>query len=88
MRLILKHALIFILISVLSCSKKEQLKVIAYNVEFGKNTSPEAMASLLKPKNADVICFNEVPGNGWTKKVGELLGMLYSYEGKQKDQMD
>jgi endonuclease/exonuclease/phosphatase family metal-dependent hydrolase len=61
--------------------KAQQLKVIAYNVEFAKNTSPKDMASLLSSENADIICFNEVPAQGWTKKVGELLGLNYSYEG-------
>lgn len=60
----------------------QQLKVIAYNVEFGKSTTPTEMASLLKQENADVICFNEVPKKGWTKRVGKLLNMRYSYEGK------
>ncbi len=74
---------LIIAFSILSFSLKgQQLKVIAYNVEFGRNTSPEDMSSLLMPEKADVICFNEVPGQGWTKKVGVLLGMLYSYEGK------
>lgn len=59
----------------------QQLKIIAYNVEFGKNMSPEEMAELLKTENADVICFNEVPAQGWTKIVGDLLGLKYTYEG-------
>jgi len=62
--------------------KSQQLKIIAYNIEFGRNTSPEALSTLFRLENADIICFNEVPGQGWTKKVGELLGLPYSYEGK------
>jgi len=60
----------------------QQIKVIAYNVEFGKSTTPEEMALLLKQESADIICFNEVPKKGWTKQVGKLLNMKYSYEGK------
>ncbi len=60
----------------------QKLKVIAYNIEFGKSTTPQEMASFLKPQKADIICFNEVPAQGWTKKTGDLLGMKYSYEGK------
>ncbi len=78
----LKFALI-IFLSIVSVSLRGQkLKVIAYNIEFGRNTSLDEMYSFLKPEKADVICFNEVPGQGWTKRIGELLGMAYSYEGK------
>jgi len=78
----LKFVLI-IFLSIVSISLKGQkLKVIAYNVEFGRNASLEEMSSFLKSEKADVICFNEVPGQGWTEKIGELLGMAYNYEGK------
>jgi endonuclease/exonuclease/phosphatase family metal-dependent hydrolase len=60
----------------------QKIKVIAYNVEFAKNTTPQAMANLLEKEKSDIICFNEVPAQGWTKKVGALLKMPYSYEGK------
>ena len=69
----------------LSCTEPilgQKLKVIAYNVEYGRNTSPEAMAKLLRSEKADIICFNEVPVEGWTKKVGKILRLKYSYEGK------
>ncbi|MBC8768547.1 endonuclease/exonuclease/phosphatase family protein [Arenibacter sp. BSSL-BM3] len=59
----------------------QELKVIAYNVEFGKNTTPKTVSALLQSEKADIICFNEVPGQGWTKKVGKYLGLAYSYEG-------
>jgi endonuclease/exonuclease/phosphatase family metal-dependent hydrolase len=62
--------------------RAQKLKVIAYNIEFGKVTSIDEMYSFLKSEKPDIICFNVVPGQGWTKKVGELLGMDYSYEGK------
>lgn len=70
---------------ILNCTEEifgQELKVIAYNVEYGRNTSPKAIAKLLKSEKADIICFNEVPVEGWTKKVGQLLGLKYSYEGK------
>lgn len=72
-------ALAFIFTSVITNAQK--IKVIAYNVEFAKNTTPEAMADYLNTEKADIICFNEVPAQGWTKKVGELLGLKYSFEG-------
>lgn len=62
--------------------KAQKFKVIAYNIEFAKNTTPEEMAKELLPEKAAIICFNEVPGQGWTKRVGELLNLHYSYEGK------
>ncbi|MCG8309871.1 MAG: endonuclease/exonuclease/phosphatase family protein [Cytophagales bacterium] len=66
------------------CTEKnfaKEFKVITYNVEFGKNTSPQAVSQLLQSEQADIICFNEVPVKGWTKKVGQILGLKYSYEG-------
>lgn len=78
----MKYILIIALYMVSIGLKGQQLKVIAYNVEFGRNTTPEAISSLLRNENPDIICFNEVPAQGWTIKVGQLLGMLFSYEGK------
>lgn len=60
----------------------QKIKVIAYNIEFAKSTTLEEMAVFLKTEKADIICFSEVPAQGWTKKVGELLGMPYNFEGK------
>ncbi|MDO5978234.1 endonuclease/exonuclease/phosphatase family protein [Flavivirga spongiicola] len=74
--------LVLLVISSAETVLGQEFKVIAYNVEFGKNTSPKAISKLLKPENADIICFNEVPAQGWTKKVGKLLGLPYSYEGE------
>ena len=78
LRIIFLFGLIFISINI----NAQKLKVITYNIEFGKNTSVNEMYSFLKSEKADIICFSEVPGQGWTKKVGDLLGMDYSYEGK------
>ncbi len=79
---ILKITLL-IYLSIISINLRAQkLKVIAYNIEFGKNTTMDEMYTFLKSEKADIICFNEVPGQGWTKKVGALLGMPYSYEGE------
>ena len=78
--------LIICLIICTSCQKEHpfdpNLKIIAYNIEYAKNTTPEGMADLLNTEDADIICFSEVPGQGWTKEVGRLLGLSYSYEGK------
>lgn len=62
--------------------RAQKLKVIAYNIEFAKSTTIEEMYSFLRSEKADIICFSEVPGQGWTKKLGGLLGMKYCFEGK------
>jgi endonuclease/exonuclease/phosphatase family metal-dependent hydrolase len=62
--------------------QSQKIKVISYNIEFAKSTTPQEMAVFLKTENADIICFSEVPAQGWTKKLGKLLGMPYSFEGK------
>ena len=58
------------------------VRVAAYNVEFGKNASPEEIGRMFKPYNLDIIGFNEVPDGDWTARVGKGLGMKYTYVGK------
>ncbi len=60
----------------------DTIKIIAYNVEFAKATTPAAVALHLKPENPDIICFSEVPNGAWTALVGKQLGMDYCYVGK------
>ena len=57
-------------------------RVAAYNVEFGRSTSPEQVGEMFKPYKLDIIGFNEVPDGDWTARVGKLLGMKHSYVGK------
>ena len=58
------------------------MKIISHNIEFGKSTTAEAAARALKSLQPDVILFNEVPGDGWTARVGVELGMPHNYCGK------
>jgi endonuclease/exonuclease/phosphatase family metal-dependent hydrolase len=58
------------------------VRVAAYNVEFGRSTSPEQVGKMFKPYNLDIIGFNEVPDGDWTARVGKILGMKHSYVGK------
>lgn len=58
------------------------VRVAAYNVEFGKSTTPEQVGEMFKRYNLDIIGFNEVPGGDWTARVGKALGMKHSYVGK------
>jgi endonuclease/exonuclease/phosphatase family metal-dependent hydrolase len=58
------------------------VRVAAYNVEFGRSTSPEQVGNMFKPYNLDIIGFNEVPDGEWTARVGKVLGMKHSYLGK------
>jgi maltose 6'-phosphate phosphatase len=62
--------------------KAIHVRVAAYNVEFGKNASPEEIGEMFKPYNLDIIGFNEVPDGDWTARVGKVLGMKHSYVGK------
>ena len=58
------------------------VRVAAYNVEFGKNASPEEIGKMFKPYDLDMIGFNEVPDGDWTARVGKVLGMKHVYVGK------
>ena len=58
------------------------VRVAAYNVEFGRSTSPEQVGEMFKPYKLDIIGFNEVPDGDWTALVGKVLGMKHSYVGK------
>lgn len=58
------------------------VRVAAYNVEFGKSTTPEQVGKMFKPYKLDIIGFNEVPDGDWTARVGKVLGMEHSYVGK------
>ena len=58
------------------------IRVAAYNVEFGKNATPEEIGKMFKPYNLDIIGFNEVPDGDWTARVGKVVGMKHIYVGK------
>jgi len=62
--------------------KSVTVRVAAYNVEYGKNTSPEQVGKMFKPYKLDIIGFNEVPDGDWTARVGKVLGMKHCYVGK------
>ncbi len=62
--------------------KPVHVRVAAYNVEFGKNASPEEIGKMFKSYDLDIIGFNEVPDGDWTARVGKVLGMKHSYVGK------
>jgi maltose 6'-phosphate phosphatase len=57
------------------------IRVAAYNVEFGRSTTPEQVGKMFKPFELDMIGFNEVPDGEWTAHVGKVLGMRHSYVG-------
>ena len=62
--------------------KSATVRVAAYNVEFGKSTTPEEVGKMFKPYKLDIIGFNEVPDGDWTARVGKVLGMKHCYVGK------
>ena len=62
--------------------KEIHVRVAAYNVEFGKNATPEEIGRMFKPYNLDIIGFNEAPDGDWTARVGKVVGMKHTYVGK------
>ena len=66
----------------LDSDKTLHVRVAAYNVEFGKNASPEEIGKMFKPYDLDIIGFNEVPDGDWTARVGKVLSMKHTYVGK------
>jgi maltose 6'-phosphate phosphatase len=57
------------------------VRIAAFNVEFGRSTTPEQVAAALESYELDLVGFNEVPGGDWTARVGRLLGMPYAQVG-------
>jgi maltose 6'-phosphate phosphatase len=37
------------------------VRVVSYNVEFGKSATPEEIGEMFKPYQLDIIGFNEAP---------------------------
>lgn len=64
-----------------------QIKVAAYNVEFGDKGTVQEIGEKLKPYNFDVVCFSEAPGGGWTKEVGAVMGLNHVVVGKIQQQV-
>jgi len=62
--------------------KAISVRVAAYNVEFGKSTTPEQVGEMFKPYKLDIIGFNEAPDGDWTARVGKVLGMNHHFVGK------
>ena len=63
-------------------NKVINVRVAAYNVEFGENATPEEIGKMFKLYNFDIIGFNEVPDGDWTARVGKVVGMKHTYVGK------
>ncbi|MEQ9441718.1 MAG: endonuclease/exonuclease/phosphatase family protein [Cyclobacteriaceae bacterium] len=59
-----------------------QLKIAAYNVEFGDKGSAQEIGELLASHDFDVVCMSEVPGGDWAEKVGEAMGLEHVVLGK------
>lgn len=58
-----------------------KIRLLSYNVEFSKSTTPEQVGEAIKSLNLDIVTFNEVPGGDWTERVGKVLGMEHHYTG-------
>lgn len=59
-----------------------QIKIAAWNVEYGERASADEIGRALKPFDFDVVCFSEAPGGNWTKNVAESMGMKFFIVGK------
>ena len=57
------------------------VRVAAYNVKTGSSAYPEQIGQMFKPYKLDIVGFSEAPDGDWTARVGEVLGMKYSYVG-------
>lgn len=62
--------------------KSITVRVASYNVEFGKSATAEQIGEMFKPYQLDIIGFDEAPDGDWTARVGNVLGMQYSFVGK------
>lgn len=68
-------------ISVPAAETTAAVRVATYNVEYGKNASPEEIGAMLTPFELDLIGFCEAPDGDWTSRVGAVMGMEYTYVG-------
>lgn len=59
-----------------------RLRMGEYNVLFGLWGTPEDIGRMFKPYNIDVLCFNEVPNDDWTERVGRVIGLEHIYVGE------
>lgn len=59
-----------------------QLKIAAYNVEFGDKGSPEEIGKMLAKHGFQVVCMSEVPGGDWAENVGKAMGFDHMVLGK------
>ena len=65
-----------------------KLRVVAYNVACGQWATPEQIAGLLKPLNADIVLLSEVPKanrgkdvKDWSLRLAEALGLDHVHVG-------
>ncbi len=59
-----------------------KLRFISYNVEYGHRAAPEEIGRILAEWEPDVVCFNEVPADGWSARAGKSAGLEYVSLGK------
>lgn len=85
----IRYLILILTINLFSCSscdderdKSVIIRVGTYNVEFGKNATPEEIGEMFKPYNLDIIGFNEAPDGDWTSRIGKILDMPYSHVGE------
>lgn len=57
------------------------LRIVAYNVEFGRRGSAEQIARALLPHRPDVLLLNEAPAGDWCPQLGRALGLPFCFVG-------
>ncbi len=69
-------------------SETSRLRVLAYNVACGQWATPEKIAEVLKPLNADIVLLSEVPKanrgkkvKDWSQRLGDALGLGHVHVG-------
>jgi maltose 6'-phosphate phosphatase len=57
------------------------LRVVSYNVEFGRRGTPRQIGEALRPQRPDVLLLNEAPAGAWCPELGRVLGLEHSFVG-------
>lgn len=58
------------------------IKVAAYNVQYGDKGSAKEIGKMLRSFGFHVVCMSEVPGGDWASQVGKEMDLEYVILGK------
>lgn len=63
-------------------SATPRLRVVTYNIEFGRSCKPEELGKMIADHRFDVLALCEAPGGDWVQRVGEVSGLTNVFLGK------